>query len=74
MIEQETTKLEPVRELRPREVAELLMVDRTTIWRWVRRGRFGKVRRGGLGATSPNKISYDSVREVASQLGIELSD
>jgi len=73
MIEQET-KLEPVRELRPREVAALLMVDRTTIWRWVRRGRFRNVRRGGLGATSPNKISYDSVREVASQLGIELSD
>lgn len=72
MIEQEK-KVSPV-ELRPHEVAQLLRVHRTTIWRWVRSGRFSKVRSGGLGATSPNKISYDSVREVASQLGIELDN
>ncbi len=52
------------------QAAELLQVDRTTVWRWMKDGRFKGVRRKGFGPTSPNLIPQESVEEVARQLAI----
>lgn len=52
------------------QAADLLQVDRTTVWRWMKDGRFAGVRRKGFGLTSPNLIPQESVEEVARQLEI----
>lgn len=63
-----------MRYLRVGEVAELLQVDRTTVWRWVKSGRFGEIKQGGFGKTSPHKIPLDVVLEVADGFGIEVDE
>ena len=59
-----------VKEYSITQVAELLNVDRTTVWRWVDQGVFEGVRRKGFGETSPYAIPEPSVKKVAEQLGV----
>ena len=54
----------------PKEAAERLQVSRTTIWRWIKEGRFEGVRRKGFGKTTPNMIPVRSLEEVAQELGL----
>lgn len=54
----------------PHKAAERLQVSRTTIWRWIREGRFDGVRRKGFGETSPQMIPVESVEKVANELSI----
>lgn len=58
--------------LTPGQVAELLNVDRTTVWRWIKDGHFKDVRRKGFGPTSPHLIPVESVKAVADQLGADI--
>ena len=63
-----------VKEYSITQVAELLNVDRTTVWRWVDQGVFDNVRRKGFGETSPYAIPEPSVKKVAKQLGVPWED
>lgn len=56
------------------EAAELLQVDRTTIWRWVKDGRFAETRRKGFSARSHILISPGSIVAVAKELGMSEAD
>jgi hypothetical protein len=50
------------------EVARSLGVSRSTVWRWIRDGRFGDVTRLGFGATSPYVIRFVDFARVAAEL------
>lgn len=63
-----------VKEYTISQVAELLNVDRSTVWRWVDQGVFKNVRRKGFGETSPYAIPETSVHEVAKRLGVPLEE
>lgn len=53
------------------EVAGLLQVDRTTVWRWATvEGRFAKTRRKGFSERSHLLIAAESVYAVAAELGM----
>ena len=58
----------------PHKAAERLQVSRTTIWRWIREGRFEGVRRKGFGETSPQMIPVESVEKVALDLQLPPDD
>ena len=57
------------------ETAELLQVDRTTIWRWTtKENRFAKIRRKGFSEQSHYLIAGDSIVDVAKLLGFPDDD
>lgn len=57
------------------ETAELLQVDRTTVWRWLtQEKRFRKTRRKGFSEQSHLLIAPESIYEVAQQLGMPVDE
>ena len=62
------------RYMTPGKAAKRLQVSRWTVLRWIDEGRFGVVKKGGFGVTSPNRIPADVVESVAEELGIDPPD
>lgn len=74
MAHQNELEAPDVKEYTLTQVAELLNVDRSTVWRWVKQGRFERVRQKGFGDTSPLAIPEESVRKVAEALQVPMPD
>jgi excisionase family DNA binding protein len=62
-----------MREYTVSEAAELLRVNRVTVWDWINEGKL-PARKAGLGKTSPYRISEEDLREAARQLGLNIDN
>ncbi|MBE2200421.1 MAG: helix-turn-helix domain-containing protein [Anaerolinea sp.] len=56
------------------ETAKMLKVDRATVWKWLKAGKFPDFRKTGLGKTAAYAISGKSVKMIAEQLGVSLEN
>lgn len=56
------------------EAAELLQLDRTTVWKWIDQGRIKGVRRKGIGSTSPILIPEKEIRRLVEEHDLILAE
>lgn len=60
-----------VKEFTVSETAELLQVNRVTVWQWIQDGLL-PARRKGLGAKAPYLVKQEDVLRAADTMGLKL--